>query len=239
MDFSARRANVFRVMLVVYGVFGIALIYFLFFNSGLTIALAPESDGSTILVVNDSVHAIRDVSIVYVKGGEKHAIEVVPLLLPREFKTIALAPTMADNTGQVELQVMAPFHLSSRALIPVGNPTPDDGQITFQFSYPPVGYVGELVEVIASGCNTASSPQQLQLAMELATQPQWIPSPVDWTIPANDCSSTSIGFTPTSTIETLPIKIRVLTAWRTLGEGVHTIEVIEQPSASTTPETGA
>ncbi|QQR92661.1 MAG: hypothetical protein IPJ89_00235 [Candidatus Iainarchaeum archaeon] len=239
MDFSARRSHVYRVMIAIYAVFGFALVYFLFFNTGLTIGVSPSGSGNDVMVSNDSVHAIRDVSIVYVKDGQRQALEVIPLLSPRESRTIMLTPAMVDESGQVELQVMAPFHLTTRALIPVGMPSPDDGQVTFQFSYPPIGYVGQDVEVIASGCNTASSPQQLQLAMELPTRPEWVPAPVDWVIPANDCSSTGIAFTPTLGEEDLPIKIRVLTAWRTLGEGLHSIDVTEPPSATTSTGTGA
>ncbi len=238
MDFSARRSHVFRVMIAMYAVFGFALIYFLFFNTGLMIALSPQGSGNEVLVLNDSVHAIRDVSIVYVKDGQRQAVEVIPLLLPRESKSIVLTPDMVDASNQVELQAMAPFHLTTRALIPVGNPSQDNGQVTFQFSYPALGYVNQPIEVIVSGCNTSSSPQQLQLAMELSSHPAWTPSPVDWSIPANDCSSTDISFTPTALAANLPIKIRVLTAWRTLGEGQHRLDVIAFPSTDTNSPTG-
>ncbi len=234
MDFTARRSHVLRVMIVVYAVFGFALIYFLFFNTGLQLHASPGSNGNSVVLANDSVHAIRDITVVYLKDGQREALQNVELLLPGESKMLELNPSMVNGIGYIELQVMAPFHLTTRALVPVGDPTTDGGQITFQFSYPSAGYVGKVVEAIVTGCNTSDAPQQLQVAMELPAHAEWSPSPLDWSIPANDCASTLVSFVPDAPEENLLIKIRVLTAWRVLGEGSHSVAIISLPDSNNT-----
>jgi hypothetical protein len=240
MDYSARRSHVVRVMIAVYAVFGFALIYFLFFNTGLQLTASPDRGSDSVVLVNDSVHAIRDISVVYVKAGQREALENVALLLPGESKTLELNPGMVESsTGYIELQVMAPFHLTTRAVVPVGNPSTDDGQITFQFSYPSIGYVGQSVEAIVTGCNTSATAQRLQVAMELPAHAEWSPSPVDWSIPPNDCASTPIAFIPDAAEENLLIKIRVLTAWRVLGEGSHAVVIAMPPDSNSASSSSA
>jgi hypothetical protein len=245
MEFNVRRQHVFRVMLVIYGVFGISLLYFLFFNTGLSLAPATSADGGVVTVTNTSSHAIRDIVVEFSKGGVHASVAKIPLLLPRESKQFPLTPAMANENGQIELFASAPFHLAVHSIIDAGQSSADVLS-SFQFSYPDIGYVNEPVETGVNGCNTSDVALALKVGLELPADPAMNPPALDWAIPANDCASTSLSFVSPIPEENLLLKIRVFTPWRTLGEGTHGVKILPARDAnaivasdSNSPTTGA
>ena len=241
MALNVRRSHVVRVMVVVYAVFGFSLLYFLFFNTGLKLNPVSDAQGGQIVVLNDSVHAIRDITVVYLKNNLQNPIGEIQLLLPHESKTFPLLPEMADPNGSIMVLASAPFHLSTRSIVNTGNQ--GEGLLSsFQFSYPEFGYVGEPIEAVVNGCNTGSAPLALSVGLEIAAHPEWQPEVMDWSVSPNDCSSTQISFTATEPVSDLLIKIRVFSPWRTLGEGVHSVNILApalQEETNPVPEINA
>lgn len=225
-----RRKRVLHVMGGVLLVFGVFLLYFLFFNSGLQMAADPAMPTQFITVSNDSVHQIRDISVSYVKAGKTIEIEKISKLNPSESRVVPLNPEFVEK-GAFTLQVSAPFHLGKQIAIDARTLDPSAANISFSFQYPSIGIVGQPVRASVDVCNNELFAISATLALfvqdpSLASDP----FPVPMLLSPRSCANADISFMPAAAAPTLSFKIRVSTPSSVLVEKVHTMEIVPDPN---------
>lgn len=233
-----RRKRALRAMGGVLLVFSVSLAYFLFFNSGLQIASNTLSPNGSVVVSNDSVHQIRDISVSYVKDGKIIEIEKISKLNPRETHEISLAPEFVDQ-GAFTLQISAPFHLGKQIVVDARALDPGAANISFSFQYPTIGIVGQSVSASVDACNNELFAISANLAL-LVQDPTLASDPVSvpMFLSPNSCTNAIISFTPNAAAPTLSFKIRVSTPSSVLVEKVHTMEIVSNPDANASVSDG-
>ncbi|MDP2667012.1 MAG: hypothetical protein Q8P05_05940 [Candidatus Diapherotrites archaeon] len=219
-----RRKRVVRVMIVLYLVFGLALLYFFSFNTGLSLHPDPTNQDGIVTIRNESVHLIRDIQIVYVKAGEKIPLHHIPSLQPEDQIPVLLLPEYADQ-GFIVLEASAPYHLSQQLVIAArANQVPPNVLLTF--SYPDFGFVDVPVEPVVRACNQENFPIPLRVELRLSDSsiaPN--PSPQSWTIQPGTCASVTLPFTPSSEAKDLSLNIRVLNQTLVIVEQAHVLDI--------------
>ena len=225
----ARKEQVIKVIILVYVVFGASILYFLFFNAGLDIVTTAQTNNSTVRVVNNSVHAIRDITVAYVKGDVLTAIETIPILKPKEFREYPISSEWVSG-GRVILQASAPFHLTKQSIINniAGGVT--NANITFQLSYSDTGFVGSPVEIDIIGNSQEDHPIPLKAELTFLNDSNLVsPRVKDWVIAPGNDNNVSFSFTPQTRDENLSIKIRVFSEWNTFLEREIVMGIIPNP----------
>ena len=106
-----------KLAIVVFGaiylVFGLILIYMLFFNVGLALdeKYDVEKGAKAVFFKNIGSRDIRDVTISYIdEAGNKKELEKIPLAVPGQENELDIIGITAQN--EVVILVEAPFHLS-------------------------------------------------------------------------------------------------------------------------------
>ena len=158
-----RRHRVFRAMALVYLLLGISLVYFLFFNSGLSVRAQTSAEGeNSILVSNHSVHAIRDVDVGFVKSNVHTTVQKIPLMNPNQEMLTSIKPEWAEN-GRTLMQASAPFHLSAQTYISSQSSGEDVPNATFSFSFDSIGFVGKEYGIFIEGCSQEAETIPLRI----------------------------------------------------------------------------
>lgn len=236
---EVRRQKIVKVMAVVLVAFGGSLLYFLFFNSGLNIVPAP-ADQRSVLVVNDSVHAIRDITFVYQVGNQHLGAQTIDILLPHESVSMLLDPHFVDN-GAYTLEVSAPYHLSRRLVVQAGQNTNDIPAISVTLEIDPVGTQNKPVIIRLTGKSLDALPHLVNVSLELTDVESGITPPVsEWGLSPEGESSIILSFTPVVAIDDLSFKIRVFTPSLVLVEREYSMLVLPDPDAIVmTPDVNA
>ncbi|HIH21196.1 MAG: hypothetical protein J4478_04250 [Candidatus Diapherotrites archaeon] len=106
-----RKRKIARFFAIMYLVFGIAIIYLLFFNLGISIEGKTAGGELEVLVKNNSLHLIRDINVFVVEstGSEKKVLSIQQLV-PSEEKAVKLSEIHAVE-GKIRLVARAPYHL--------------------------------------------------------------------------------------------------------------------------------
>jgi hypothetical protein len=212
-------------MTLVYFAFGLSLIYFLFFTSGLSIVPDPLTPTSRVLVVNDSVHAIRDVTLYYVWDDKLVKAGTVPLLHPGEEKPV-LVDTSFARGGKVVLQASAPFHVDYRLVLLVQNPD-DSPPLSFSFSLPDIGFVGEPVEVLVEICNSDALGVTLRPELEFSDD-SLIGSQEtgEFVAKGGSCKEKILTFVPLMESQDLSFNIRVFRDEQVVAVQDHKMQIL-------------
>ncbi len=222
---EARRKKIVKVMAVVLVAFGGSLLYFLFFNSGLNIVPDP-ADQRSVLVVNDSVHAIRDITFVYQIGNEHAGAQTIDILLPHESTSIKLDTHYIENNAYT-LEVSAPYHLSRRLIVQAGPNTNAIPAISVTLEIDPVGTQNKPVIVRLTGKSLDVLSHLVNVSLELTDPASGITPPVsEWGLSPDGESSTTLSFTPIVASDNLSFKIRVFTPSNVLVEREYSILVL-------------
>ncbi|MEK6902881.1 MAG: hypothetical protein AABX02_04835, partial [archaeon] len=216
---EARRSKVIKVIGVIALVFGVSLIYFLFFNTGLMLTPDPSDQGGKVIVSNTSVHLIRDISVHFMVNNQKVEAEIIPVLAPNETHSVSLLEQYISD-GKFVVQVSAPYHLTQQVIIQARSDQVNNADVSFTFQYPSLAIVNQPVDVEVGACNAELFALDVKVAIDLP--PELTPvSPVDWVIPSNNCVSLPLTFIPTLVTDDLSFKIRVFTPTRVLVEKDH------------------
>lgn len=226
-----QRIRVLRTMTVVYFAFGLSLMYFLFFTSGLSIVPDPLTPNSRVLVVNDSVHAIRDVTLYYVNDGSFSKAGSIPLLKPNEEKPILIDTSFARG-GKLVLQASAPFHADYRLVLLVQNPS-DVLPLSFSFTMPDIGFVNDSVDILVRICNSDV------LGVALSPEINFVdPSLVgslevsDFVASGGSCKEKILGFVPLSETSDLSFNIQVFRGEDVVAVQNHRMQILNLPDGN-------
>jgi len=222
-----RREKVIKAAALLFGVLGLSLIYLLFFNTGLEIVSDPQNPTTHVLILNNSQHRIREVSVSFLVGNQKIVVQTIPSLDPSQTVSIPLSPEYASN-GAFTLQATAPYHLTRQISIASQSAKVDNANVAFTFSFPTIGFVDEPVVVSITACSYENFPLDLKAELSDFTNEAGISTPAsDWTIPPAECSDLELSYTPISPLEDLSFKIRVFTPTRVLAEKGASMEIIQ------------
>ena len=118
-----KRLRVLGFFGFVYAVMVIALIYFLFMNTGLIIEKKSlgERNALELVVGNESFHIINNVELSYINdAGKKMGIGSIDSLLPNETQGFEFEIPM-DATGSIKLLAEAPYHAVLRDVVVFGS----------------------------------------------------------------------------------------------------------------------
>lgn len=218
-------------MAVVLLAFGGSLLYFLFFNTGLN--LIPDSTDPTgkVLVVNDSVHAIRDITFSYRVSNQGVGAQSIDILLPSESRAIELDSRFVENDSYT-IYVSAPYHLSRELVLPAGTLGSATPALSATIEVDPVGTQNKPISVRLTGRSKDSFSHVVSVSLEL-TDSAWGENPPvqDWGVSPQADSTVSLSFTPLVARQDLSFKIRVFTSSDVLIEREFTVVVL--PSADT------
>ncbi len=220
-----RREKALRAMVGVLFVFGSALIYFLFFNSGLELYQHPTLPDEKVIVSNVSVHAIRDIVVSYVKNNEKVDFFRISVLAPGQLEEVSLSPEFVWGAKFV-IQASAPFHLGKQIVMDARRWDPARANLTFSFRYPEKGFVGNPVESVIEACNQDNF--LIQLVADVQIEDSSFannPPSQEWVVPPFSCQSVSISFVPKQASSTLSFKIRVFTPSSVISERTFSIPI--------------
>jgi hypothetical protein len=231
---DARRQKVLKVMAVVLVAFGGSLVYFLFFNSGLTLSPDPANQAGRVIVLNDSVHAIHDVTFSYVVQGKLVGSQTFDVLLPRESKLIDLDTHFQDGPSYT-VYVSAPYHLSRQLTIQTGSPANTTPALSITFEVPEIATQNNPVSIQLSGRNLDPIAGVVRVAWEWDSPSFGENPPIEeWGLPPNGESALTISSTPLSSGDDLSFKIKVFTPSTVLVERSYTLNVLPGPDANTT-----
>ena len=221
-----KRKRVLRVMVILYAVFGLAIVYFFFFNTGLSLVPDPANQEGIVNIRNDSVHVIKDISISYLKQGQKIELQSISELYPRSQISIPLLPEYADE-GWIVVQASAPYHLSQQIVIAArANEIPP--KVLLTFSYPDFGFVDVPVESTIRACNQENFSVPLTVDMRLSdNEVSPNPPPQSWSVEPGECASVALSFTPTREAEDLSFNIRVLNESLVIVEQTHVMSILQ------------
>ncbi|MEK6970533.1 MAG: hypothetical protein AABW68_02450, partial [archaeon] len=129
--------------------------------------------------------------------------------------------------GTYTLQASAPYHLTRQISVAAQSARVDNANVSFTFSFPTIGFVGEPVIVAVSGCSYEDFPLTLNAELaDFSAEGYDSPPPEPWTIPAGSCSDAELVFTPPAVAEDLSFKIRVFTPTRVLAEKGGLMEIL-------------
>lgn len=226
---EARRSKVIKVIAVIALVFGLSLIYFLFFNTGLSLTPDPSDQGGKVIVANTSVHLIRDISVHFIVNNQLIEVEKITVLAPGESHYVELLDQYIWD-GKYVIQVSAPYHLSQQVIVQARSNQVDNANVSFTFQYPSIGLVDQPIDVEVGACNNESFSLDVKVSLELPSDFALF-VPVDWQIPEHDCSSTILSFIPLAPTDDLSFKIRVFTPTRVLVEKLHHLEIIAEETS--------
>ncbi len=234
---DARRQKVLKVMAVVLVAFGGSLLYFLFFNSGLSLSPDPTNQAGRVIVLNDSVHAIHDVTFSYVVQGRVVSSQTIDVLLPRESKLIDLDSHFQDGSSYL-VRVTAPYHLSRQLTIQTSSPVNTIPALSITFEVPDVATQNTPISIQLSGRNLDPIPRVVSVAFEWDS-PSFGENPpiLEWGLPSNGESTLNVSATPLSSGEDLSFKIKVFTPSNVLVERAYPITVLPDVNAMTTTDT--
>jgi hypothetical protein len=212
-----RRAKVIKAAALLFGVLGVSLIYLLFFNTGLEIVSDPDNPSTHVAIFNSSQHRIREVSVAFLVQEQKIVVETIPLLDPSQTVSIPLPPEYAYN-GSFTLQASAPYHLTRQISIAAQSAKVDNANVSFTFSFPTLGFVGQSSSVLIEGCSYENFPLDFKAELTDFSQGELVAPSEDWVIPPSSCSEVVLEFIPVAATDDLSFKIRVFTPTRVLAE---------------------
>ncbi len=228
-----RRQKITKVMAIVLVAFGGSLLYFLFFNSGLNVLSDPSDPVGHVLVLNDSVHAIRSITFSYLVGNKKMGERGIDILLPRESESIELDSRFIEN-GSYTLQVSAPYHLSRQIVVQAGSLSQVVPAISVTLEVDPVGTQNKPVSIRLSGKSLDSLSLVVSASLELGDSSWGVNPPVsEWGLSPDGESSVVLSFTPLVARENLSFKIRVFTPSNVLVEREYSILVLPNVDVNT------
>lgn len=221
-----RRQKIMKVMAVVLLAFGGSLVYFLFFNTGLNVVPDPSNPTEKILVVNDSVHAIRHVTLSYRVSNQEVGAQSIDILLPSESRAVELDPHFVENNAYT-VHVSAPYHLSRELVVPAGVSSSATPALSATIEVDPVGTQHKPVSVRLSGRSKDSLSHVVSVSLEL-NDPAWGENPPvqEWGISPDGDSTVSLSFIPLVARQDLSFKIRVFTSSDVLIEHEYTVLVL-------------
>lgn len=213
-------------MAVVLLAFGGSLVYFLFFNTGLNLVPDPSDPTGKVLVVNDSVHAIRNVTLSYRVSTREVGSQLIDILLPSEALSVELDPHYLENDS-FTLHVSAPYHLSRELVVPAGTAGSATPALSATIEVDPVGTQHKPVFVRLSGRSKDSLSHVVSVSLEI-NDPSWGANPPvqDWGISPESDSSVSLSFIPLVARQDLSFKIRVFTSSDVLIEREYIVLVL-------------
>lgn len=109
LSFTSNKKRIISVFILIYLVFGIALVYLLFFNTGLTLVQqVDESVLNKVFVKNDSIHIIKKIQISYLNPeGSKVTFQEIPALSPSNTADVDISKI---EFQKFQLFAEAPFH---------------------------------------------------------------------------------------------------------------------------------
>jgi len=230
---DARRQKVLKVMAVVLIAFGGSLLYFLFFNSGLTLSPDPTNQAGRVIVLNDSVHAIHNVTFSYLVQGKVADSQAIDVLLPRESKLIDLDPHFQDGSSFF-VYVSAPYHLSRQLTIQTSSPVNTIPALSITFQVPDVATQNTPISIQLSGRNLDPIPRVVSVSFEWDSPSFGNNPPIqEWVLPANGESTLNVSATPLSSGEDLSFKIKVFTPSNVLVERDYIVTVLPDANATT------
>jgi hypothetical protein len=225
-----RRARVMKAGSFIFGVLGISLVYFLFFNMGLELFPDPDNSLTRVVVRNDSQHRIREISVSFMVNQEKKEAQSISFLDPQQEQSIFLDPQYA-STDSFVVQVSAPFHLSKQIVVASEKAILENANVQFTFVTPSIAYVNQSTQLQVKVCNNElySLPLQTQL-VALEEGSVTLPPAQEWSFPPLECEVVSILVTPLEESPDLSFKIRVFTPSTVLAERVVSMQVISNSS---------
>ncbi len=230
---DARRQKVLKVMLVVLLAFGGSLFYFLFFNSGLSLSPDPSDQAGRVVVLNDSVHAIHNITFSYLVQGEAVGHQTIAVLLPRESQTIALDSHFQDGSRYL-VQVSAPYHLSRQLTIQTSSQVNTTPALSITFEVPELATQNNSFSIQLLGRNLDPIPRVVSVAFLWDNPSSGENPPVqEWGLPPNGEGSLALSATPLSSGENLSFKIKVFTPSNVLVERAYSLLVLPDVNATT------
>lgn len=220
-----RRSKVVKAAGLIFGVLVISLVYFLFFNTGLNVVSDPNSF-NRVIVMNESQHRIREVSVSFLSGDQKNVVQKIPYLDPHQSVAIDLLPSYAVN-GSFVIQASAPFHLTKQIVIEAQSAQVDNANVSFTFTFPTLTYTGKETIVLVTACNNESFALDLQAELSsFVPALPLTPAPQAWSIDPDACEDLELPFIATQAGDNLSFKIRVFTPTRVLAEKGVSMDVL-------------
>lgn len=213
-------------MAVVLIAFGGSLLYFLFFNSGLALVSDPSDQAGHILILNDSVHSIHDITLSYIVGGQETGEQTIGVLLPRESYSITLDDHYLD-AGKYIIKASAPYHLSRQIIIQTSSNTNPIPALSITFEVPNLGTQNHPVTINLIGRNLDPVPHVVSVSFEWSSSSSGVNPPIqEWGLPPNGEGSLSLSATPLRGDQNLSFKIKVFTPSNVLVERGYSILVL-------------
>ncbi len=146
---------------VIYLVFGGALTYLFFFNSGLAFDKENQNGQGVLLLKNASQHLINDVVLSLDTGtGEGKTLLEIPAFEPGATRKIELA--QLPQQKNVTLVANARYHQTVTARLSLETLS-QETRLRSSFQVPKVAFVGQKFEVKIEVCNEAAQPEAIQV----------------------------------------------------------------------------
>jgi hypothetical protein len=158
MRFSKRQKQMRYYFLGIVGLYIGVLIILLFFMPGLSLVGREVNDEIQLYVVNDSVHAIREIDV---STNQGHVLLQIPLMLPQEEIEIPLR----GLKGYVIVQAHAPFHSTTFRAISLSGT--QGVNVSYETAISPTTQIGFASPVHVSVCNTGRIDLEQVLVEEL------------------------------------------------------------------------
>ena len=229
---DARRQKILKVMAVVLVAFGGSLFYFLFFNSGLALAPDPTDQAGHVLVMNDSVHAIHNITFSYLVEGKESGAQSVSVLLPRESVSMSLDNHYLDGSNYL-VQVRAPYHISRQINIQTSNNIDMIPALSISFESPSFATQNNPVLINLIARNLDPIPRDVRASFDWTIPSSGENPPVqEWGLPPNGEGSLALSATPFVASDNLSFKIKVFTPSNVLVEREYSLQVLPDPDAN-------
>lgn len=204
-----KKRRVFYFFGALYAVLAVALLYLLFFNTGLGAEENPEE--GTVYVVNHSMHQINSITVSVREQGTARKIMEIGKMLPGE--RIPVDYDFFSTPGENELVVEAPFHQTFvKRIVIAGAGAPD---LEYEMQFPGLIYANAQFLFSLKVCNSRQNDEVVRVeeshSAEFFDAPMGVDSRV---IAAGACGTVSYMLKPKKAGRTtiyFNIKVRNIT----------------------------